>query len=344
MLKDTTAFWTWFKEQQHKYRNIHEQDSHTINLLLDDIIAELRKYSEGLFVEIGGRGEPFELIITPQGIQQYFSDAAYLVLHAPPLEGWQFFALKPPHGMDFNFRMGDMELLADALYFKPLVDHEDQDKIGVCVLHKDYQTGDKERQHALINGLYHCLDTVLGEQSVTLDIDFLEFDTLPQRVAEDGILSIRALAGYIDWRKKERDSYEVRTPADSSTLLQGEIEGKPVLVMVAKNYKYYHYTEDYPYLLKVAILFNGVQENGLPAESMETIYALEDRLIALIGTDGHHVVSETHDGKRTAFCYIASLDQAKSIATTMQEQTDTHRLDYTIDYDKYWVDIKSYLQ
>lgn len=343
-MKNTVDFWNWFVIHHEKFRNIQEQEMGTINQLLDELIAELKKYSEGLFVEIGGKAEPFELIITPQGNKAYFSDAEYLVMKAPPLAGWTFIALKPAHGVDFNFKMGDMELHADAIYFIPLED-EDEEKIGVQILHKDYQTADIEKQNALINGLYYCLDSVLGEKAVTLDISFMDFDTLPDDFTEHNhnLLPVTELKNYIAWKKKERKSYEVKFPEPEVTLLEGKIEDKPVLIQVNRNYRYYNYTADYPYLLKTFLRYQARPADGLPEDDLQQIYDAEEMIVSGTAVCGHYIVSETYHGTRTIYCYIDTYENAMALAAENRLKVSTHRLDADITYDKYWVGIDDFM-
>ncbi|GEM_PF-6358138 len=343
-MKDTIPFWNWFKANHERYKNIHAHGMDTINQLLDELITELKKYSEGLFVEIGGRAEPYELIITPQGMRDYFADAEWLVLNSLPVDGWQYFALKPPHGMSFDFRMGDMELKPASIFFKPFVDEEDEESIGICVLHKDFQEEDEERRNALINGLYHCLDSVLGEYSVTLDINFLEFDKLPDGgETQEGILSISELVNYISWRKKERKMYEVRQPGDETSLLQGTRDNKPVFILVNRLFKHYNYKPEYPFLLTTQIQFNETRQDGLPEDSMEDIYSIEDYIVTTIGENGHHIVSETYDGIRTVYCYIDTLENAQRIRAAIYDGISSHKLNAEIAYDKYWVEVMGYM-
>ncbi|XZF14027.1 DUF695 domain-containing protein [Chitinophagaceae bacterium MMS25-I14] len=343
MIKDTVSFWNWFKNNKDKYRNIHLQDMDTINVLLDDMTGELKKFSDGLYPEIGGREEPYELIITPQGIRDYFSDAEYLVMHAPPVEGWKFFALKPPHGLGFDFKMGDMELKPESIFFKPLTDPEDEEKTGLCILHKDYQETDTERRNALIHGLYLCLDSVLGERAVTLDINFLEFATLPENLEGTGILPVSELSGYIEWRKKERKHHDVKFPPEEVAVLKGNIDGKPAIILASRQYRYYSFTEEFPYLLTTTLYFNDPREDGLPNESMESIYETEDEIVGIIGQHGHHTASKTHNGKRTIYCYIDTYEHAVSFAEKIEQSITTHKTETDILFDKYWVQMKGYM-
>lgn len=343
MMKDPLPFWNWFSENNTRFRNMQQYDAAKITCLLDEIVGELKKYAEGLYAELGGRKAPFELIITAQGMSEYFADAAYLVLQAPPVEDWTFFALKPAHGTQFDFRMGDMELKPQSIFFRPLTDEEDGERIGVCILHSDYQTEDKERQQTLINGLYYCLDAVLGERSVTLDLNFLEFEVLPEGTEAEGILPVSELVNYISWRKKERQGYEVRFPESETTLLQGVREEKPVFLLVNRKYRYYHYTDDYPYLLYVILDFNDPRENGLPSESMEGIYEMEDLIDGIIGEHGHHIVSQTYNGKRTLYCYIDTLDHAREFSDKIRRCVISHTITTDITFDKYWISVREYM-
>ncbi len=346
MNKNIANFWSWFEQNQEKYINFNKRYQgqwDTINQLLDELITELKKYSEGLFVEIGGNETPFELIITPQGVKKYFADALEVVKHAPKIEDWKFFATKPRHESEFNFKMGNVELNQDSISFIPLQNEEAPDDIVIRLFHKDYPEEDGELKNAIIMGIYQCLDILLGEISVTFDINHLEFASTPNE--NDRILPLKELRGYIKWKKKERDIHGIKFPEDNMSILKGTYQELPVMIIVNRNFKHYEFKSDFPYLLDIDLKFNETQDNGLPAEAMEPIYDFEDKVNQLVSANngGHYICSETHGGNRRIIFYGDSKERLDGIVERLKQDVQSHQISFEVSYDPFWINSEAYM-
>lgn len=343
MIKDTNTFWSWFAQHERKYRNIQRHDGDKTKRLLTEIVSRLEAYTPGLSVEVGIYGDLYELVITAQGVAALFADAEWLVMHAPPLKNWRILALKPARGMQFDFRMGDIVLSPHTLSFRPLASEKDGDRIGICILYGGSSTDDEEHRQALINGIYYCLDVVLGELSATLDVELIEFAVRAREPGDTGMLPLSELSAYISWRKKERRAYKVRYPEHEKTLLQGGSPEKPVFVIVNRNYRYYDYMADYPYLLSCTLAFDRPMTNGLPAESMDKVYEAEDIIKKILGEQGHHVASRTRDGHRTIYCYVGTRTYAQHCAQQIEQAVTTYAIRTDTTFDKYWIAVRSFM-
>ncbi len=344
--ENITNFWNWFKDNKGEYENFNDKyrgDWDTVNKKLDALIGELQNFSEGLYVEIGGQEEPWELIITPQGRKEYFGDALAVVEHAPEINNWKFFGTKPAYGPNFNFKMNDIELNPNSITFVPIENEDAPDDIAIRVFHDHYTEEEGELRNAIIMGIYQSLDCLLGEVSVTFDINELGFAAKPQE--GDKPLPLKELPGYIEWKKKERAIYDVQFPEEQITMLQGEYDGKPIMLLVNRMMKYYQFKKDFPYLLDVKLTYNATQDNGMPDEDMEPIHAIEDVLYNEVCTDGagHYIASESHDGIRRIMYFAKSIDKLKDNIISLKSKINSHEVSYETAYDPFWVSADIYL-
>jgi len=341
------AFWDWFQANRTAYEDFGAQykgDLEQVNKRLDELITELHKVNPGLFVEIGGKDGEWELIITPQGIRQHFAAAYEVVGLAPKIDHWTIFATKPAYGMDFDFKMEDVEISPETISFIPLNSEEEPDDIAIRLFHKDYDEKDERKRKAVVMGVYQALDSLLGEVATSFDLDYVEFAATPDEGMKP--LPLAELAGYIKWKKKERAVAGIRFPEESVALLRGEREEMPIMILVNRALKYYEYKNDFPYILKVTIAFNEVTEHGFPKEDMEEVYAIEDQISEVVckGEKGHFISTETFGGSRKMYYAGQSKDalqnqiqQLKSIIKS------SYSIDYAIDYDPFWVEASGYM-
>ncbi len=341
------AFWDWFIANKAAYEHFGEQyagDFDQVNRLLDELITELQKVSPGLFVEIGGKDGEWELIITPQGIRQYFAMAYEVVGLAPKIENWHFFATKPILGAEFSFKMGDVVINPETISFIPLESEEEPDEIAIRLFHQDYDEQDEPKRKAVVMGVYQALDSILGEVGATFDLDYVEFASKPDGDMKP--LPIAEIIGYIKWKKKERETAGVRFPTEAVALLRGEREEKPIMVLVNRALKYYEYKNDFPYVLLVTITFNEVTEQGFPKEEMDEIYAIEDKISEVVcaGEKGHFISTETFDGSRKMYYAGQSKEILEAQVDLLKNELGaSYSMDYSVSYDPFWVEASGFM-
>jgi len=340
-MKDATLFWEWFSDHQEQFKYLYRLDPDQQQSLMDELTDMLHGFSPGLFAETGDLRSSYELIITAQGIKAYFADALALVYQAPPLPDWQFYALKPPLGFDFTLRSGAISLDCDDIWFEPF-ETRDPDDIGIRVLHADYQESDQALQHTLINGLYYCLDMMLGERAVSLDINYIRFERLPG-IRPDTMLPLRELAAYIKWRIGERSNYLVLFPPMQLTLLEGQKEEHPFLITVNRGYKNYSFCTDFPWMSRVTISYKQLGPGGQPRDKMDALYRLEATLLRRLGGKGHHVATESFKGKRIFYYYTDTTETAAQLLHIPVSETEGYEPDVTLSYDPFWIGVLPFM-
>ena len=339
------AFWSWFKENHQnysKFNEIYEMYPQEATKLLELITAELHAFSKGLFLEISANEERKELIVTAQGNREFFADALELVDHAPTIEGWNFIALKPAIGSDFNFKMGEVTINPNEITFMPLEADEYPHDVAVRLFHKDYTPQEGATRNAVIVGLYSALNMLLGEKETTLNFQYIDFDDMPHPKEQNFPFS--GLKDYIEYKKGQRPHSGEEFPKEDIALLEGRVEELPNLLVVNKSLKFYELTEKYPYLLQLTLSIKDVGENGLPQGDTDELYLIEDIIYQAIFKEkkGHFIATETYNGKRDLFYYAESRESIEKALSQLPIEYERCEVHYSIDYDPFWVRIERY--
>jgi len=340
------AFWEWFEQNHTRYSNFnetYEQKAEESVELLDAITKELKKFSEGLFVEVSASQEKKELVITAQGNKEYFADAYALVQEAPSIGTWEFTALKPVQGLDFNFTLAEVNINPDEILFMPLEAEEYPDDVAIRLYHKAYTTEEGAKRNAVIVGLYTALNLFLGEKSTTLDLQYIDFDDMPH--PKEQTFPFSELKAYIDYKKGKRANAGLEFPAEDIKLSEGKVGELPQLLVLNKALKFYEFTQKYPYRLEMILDIKNVGENGLPTGNTDEIYGIEDIVYQGIAKSkrGHFIATQTYNGKRNIYYYADSKETIEGILELLDERYETCAVTSKIEFDPFWVQSEPFL-
>ncbi len=200
MSKKATKFWNWFSTNQNKFSFINEVEETERDNLLDEFITVLHQFNENIYFEIGGDPDEDkkELIITAEGVVDYFQEVEKLVEAAPEYKDWEIIAFKPPMGEGFKTNYAGIEFDPEKIIFIPLENEEQPDAIGINVCYPDFDESDRE---VLMEGTYLMLDAIIGEKSTTLDINYLEITQTPENIADLNFMYCSEIADYIEEKK-----------------------------------------------------------------------------------------------------------------------------------------------
>jgi hypothetical protein len=193
-------FWSWFNENNRKYLFINQVDEDEREILLDEFINKLHEYNENLFFEIGGHPEDInvELIITAEGVIEYFDDVEWLVEKSPNIKGWKIIAFKPPMGTGFKTKYRNFEFDPKTIIFIPLDHGENPRAIGIRICFPEFE---EDLKDIFTNGSYLMLDVLLGEKSVALDINYLDVVRTPDDIGDYPFLHLSEIQEYIKEKK-----------------------------------------------------------------------------------------------------------------------------------------------
>jgi hypothetical protein len=197
-----SAFWNWFKENNKTYLFLNSVDEDVKEKLMNNLLFHLNEYCENIYFEIGGHpnGDQ-ELIITAEGDRNYFGKVDQLISSAPLIDNWTFFSLIPPVEGHFKSKWDDLELNTEDLWFLPL-SIEESDDLGIRIFIKNHDLIKENK--ILMSLLYKMLDSIVGEKSFALDIQYVDAELQPDDPEEEGMYQLLELPEYIKWRKTNR--------------------------------------------------------------------------------------------------------------------------------------------
>lgn len=201
-MNKTKQFWNWFLKNNDKFLaiNLIEQKDKK-EILLNDILEQLHKYNENLYFEIGGNSlNSMELIISAEGKREFFDEVEKLIADAPHLPNWKFIAFKQPSSSAFITEYEGFILDPKQMWFLPLEKEDDSGSFGLIVYLKNYTDQHKD---LLLDGVFTVLETLLGEKTASLSIQYLEVDKLPKNPIKKGLIELVDLPKFIVWKNSK---------------------------------------------------------------------------------------------------------------------------------------------
>ncbi len=200
MKEKASQFWNWFASHSAAYLFLKDVDNTVKSRLLQDLKQHLHAYCNKLCFEIGGDPESDqELIITADGNTEYFRYAETLIAEAPELEGWDFIALIPPRGAEFEISINGLVLRARDMWFQPMGHPNFPELMGIRVCIPNYETyKDSEWMHQAICKM---VEYIIGEKSFALNMHYIDIGELPEAPVEWGMFPLQNLEKFIQWRQ-----------------------------------------------------------------------------------------------------------------------------------------------
>ncbi|MEP2279519.1 hypothetical protein [Maribacter sp.] len=194
------TFWSWFKINQNNYLFLSDVDEEEKENLLNIFIEELQKFNEHLYFEIGGHpdDEKVELIISAEGNTDVFPAVEDLTTVAPSFKNWDIIAFKPPMGKGFELEFHGIKFNPETIIYVPLHSKTNPNSIGINVYYPDFIESEKE---VYLTGTFLMLDTILGEKSSALDIDYVDILKTPEDITEYNFGHLSDIAEFVKEKK-----------------------------------------------------------------------------------------------------------------------------------------------
>jgi hypothetical protein len=188
-------FWAWFATRKLEFSGLRPDEP-----FWDVALEQIKKVDEHLWFELSRDSHPArEFIVTAQGHVSAFPIVEKLVGLAPHLDGWAFFALKPPQGFQFTTTYEGTRFDPREMWYLPLESKSHPRDLGVRIAVPGLDRMDETTAHSAVLVI---LDTGLGERSAALDLQHTEVTELPSNPESEGYSELPELAEYIEWRKK----------------------------------------------------------------------------------------------------------------------------------------------
>jgi len=198
-------FWDWFTKNNAKFLFVNEVEETEREKHFDEFISHLHNYCPKLFFQMGGHPDQkeMELIITAEGISEYFPMVEELVNAAPELKDWKFIKFKQPHGSGLIAKYRGKDFDPNKTMYIGLYNEDAPNEVGIHICYSDYEDSERE---IFVGGTYLMLDTLLGERSTTLDINYLDVIKTPGNITDFDFGHLCDLKEYID-RVKNNKNY-----------------------------------------------------------------------------------------------------------------------------------------
>lgn len=196
-LENAKKFWKWFTENNSKFLFVTEVNDSERESFLNDFLFHLHEYCDHLYFQIGGHPDDkkVELIISAEGMANYFPKVEELVDAAPQFENWEIIKFKQPQGSGFITQYHGRDFDPNKVIYIPLLNKDKPHAVGIHICYPDYEEKEKA---TFVGGTYLMLDTVLGEKSTTLDIEYMDVIKTPKNITEVDFRHVSDLKEYID--------------------------------------------------------------------------------------------------------------------------------------------------
>ncbi|PZR40004.1 MAG: hypothetical protein DI538_05300 [Azospira oryzae] len=328
------AFWKWFSANNHSYLFISEVDEQEKERLMDELLGHLHDYCEHLFFEIGAhpKEDDVELVITAEGVREYFEKVEELVDAAPPLPRWRVVKYKQPNGPGFVLDYQGKKFDPETILFVPLHSEEHPESIGIRVCYPDYN---EEERNIFLNGTYIVIDSLIGEQSAVLDIDYLEVDVVPEDAEEEEYPMLSSLGQLIKERK------HLKYPIERFQVVEST-DNNGYLIFITANFSYldYKYKSEFPWLLLITLPVLQYNENGHPiGEEAEALNLFESFLEQEISATciAQYIGRVTLYKKRELYYHVNTPYALSDRLKQLLHQSDLERdFSFKIEKDEEW--------
>ena len=144
--------------------------------------------------------------------------------------------------------------------------------------------------------------------------------------------------------KKEAGS---ERPAESFSILQNEIDGRPLIAMINMAYKTFKSKSTYPWFLSVSIPLINPTEDGLTAsEDAETLNQFEDAVNSLLRKISSYqfVGRVTWNAHRELLYYVDKPKEATGALQAAINSTQYRPFAFQCEQDKTWHAVEVYLK
>ncbi len=189
-------FWEWFIKHEAAYRHLDEiENTDAYEELLETLLAQLHKYSPGIYFLVG-QADEMELIITAEGNPDFFEPVKKIVAAAPEITGWRFIAFKPAASEPFFTNYQGAVIETSNSWFRYFESSNPGERRGsICIYSNNYRASD--RDNFLAAG-YTVLDSLLGEKLNASLINYVDVQAIPESSAYPDLLPLAELKRYLE--------------------------------------------------------------------------------------------------------------------------------------------------
>jgi hypothetical protein len=164
----------------------------------DQLLKQLHRVDPGLFLELATDPGHLELVVTADGNADLFELAEKVVQAAPPLDGWEFVALKPKMGFPETVSWEGVSINIEDVVFDPSTP-EQSNELVLRLLVPGITEQEVDSAH---NALLRALDQALGEREFAANVQYTEVEPLLEPA--DDYIPLLKLEEFLKWHNKKR--------------------------------------------------------------------------------------------------------------------------------------------
>jgi hypothetical protein len=187
-------FWKWLGQNELEYRRIFD-DRETD--LIDDILNKLIEIQKGLAVEFEKSNDIYVMIISADGVEEYFDIVQKIINKAPLIKSWKFIAFRQPYEKErlqkFVLTVNGYSLDPKQIMFLPIVEEE---KLYIQIFSPDIN---EETKNKIGYGCLMLLDNIIGEYACVKKVDGYEYYNITEaNEFENELKPLTEIAAYLD--------------------------------------------------------------------------------------------------------------------------------------------------
>jgi hypothetical protein len=177
MKKKIDHFWTWFVENEKRFWDYNEENSHDYLIEIQEQLEFARdKEGNGFALEFSEVSPSVKrLEISPDGVQELFDRTIEVVEAAPHLENWEFVAFRQPIPAPFSLQYQNMEFDTAKMFF--LAYEDEDDELNLTIFGEKFDEYKKENENQFYHYGLTTIDNLIGEYNCVMRVkgyDFLD--------------------------------------------------------------------------------------------------------------------------------------------------------------------------
>lgn len=204
-MRKINIFWNWFQDNNQTIKNLINETPHSQKQICYWLNKQLGYYCKELdfMIVLPKKGnQKSELIITANGNPEYFDQVIQLINNAPILRNWRFIAFiqltekidKIIERLDDPYVIQELTIKTNEAKFFPLDFDVNFKKINIIIYLKNYNIYCCTKTLKQI--IYVILKDLLGEKSISQNINFIQLAKTPNQIEE--LIELYEFQYYID--------------------------------------------------------------------------------------------------------------------------------------------------
>lgn len=197
MKKQIREFWKWFSENEKRFWNYNENNSHNFLLEIQEKLSFCKDQDDNEFslefAEVSPEIKRLE--ISPNAVVELFDPVMKIVNAAPEIAGWQFVAFRQPSPMPFALHFQKMEFDTANMSFQPFED--DDDELNLTIYGEGFSKYLKENETEFYHYALTTINNAIGEYNCVMRVKGYDFlDT--SEIGDEEVYPLEELPDFLE--------------------------------------------------------------------------------------------------------------------------------------------------